>query len=92
MASPWNRNCDNCNCIDALWSPGLSSFLLIARLFRIRPHKSNLSKWISLKVDNPLKRISLARSTFRHNVKYKAWISGCSAQVDAHNQVPVLST
>ena len=29
---------------------------------------------------------------FRHNVMYEIWISGYSAFVDTHDEVPVLST
>jgi len=29
---------------------------------------------------------------FRHNVMYETWISGYSAFVDTHDEVPVLST
>jgi len=48
--------------------------------------QSNIPKWIA--------HLSGYHffGTFRHNVKYKTWISGYSARVDTHDQVSMLST
>jgi len=50
--------------------------------------QSNLSKWIT----QPAEMDIICLIPFGHNVKYKTWISGYSASVNTHNEVPVLFT
>jgi len=50
--------------------------------------QANISKWILLKWITRLNGYHLSGPI----VKYKTWLSGYSASVDAHNQVPVLSS
>ena len=49
-------------------------------------------KWLLLKLITHSEMGIICLVPFRHNVKYKTWISGYFAQVDTHSQFPVLYT
>ena len=89
-----DRDCKSALASPAIGHSGTFPLLDFKNVFTSRLEQTTVKVDTAL-VDNSFKRISLAWSRSvqtQCSLKYKTWISGYCAQVDTHNQVPVLST